>query len=503
MKLFGIVIGEKKEEKRKKFGSGLLSNTLSFDLLYQLSYMSVIAASGVPRNLIFERAAQLPCYVAEYFRRIELICRRLKYDYAKACQLVGESAKEEEIKALLLRFASSLLSGEHESDFLTREAEAHARAYDNEYGQKLETLKLWTDAYVSLTLSSVLIIIMGIISTMIWKVDMTFIAGLTVAAIGASVLGVWLIYVMSPRELVVLHWAGSREQKLAKKLFTLLVPVGIAVCGLMVMSGVNVGMAMVAGAFLIFPVGFVSANDDKKVGKKDREVGAFLRSLGGISTAVGTTVREALSQIDLKSMINLSKDVSWLYTRLISGISARLCWNRFVADTGSELINRSVGMFYDAIDLGGEAGQAGYHASLFASKLALLRDKRKTISSPFRWLCIAMHSAVVLLLVFITEAVSIFGSMVAGAQKEIPKLSGSAAMSAFGSFNFAGLEVMHSLVLPLIVIFSIANALAATIADGGSKYKIFYNLAITASVSGVALIFLPEVAGVLFQTVRA
>jgi flagellar protein FlaJ len=499
MKVFGIVIGEK--GKRADGRKPITNATLSFDLLYQLSYMSVIAAAGVPRNLIFERAAQLPCYVAEYFRRVELIVKRLKYDYAKACQMVGETAKEEEVKTLLLRFSSSLLSGEPESDFLTREAEAHCRVYENEYGRKLETLKLWTDAYVSLNLSAVLIIIMGIISTMIWKVDMTFIAGLTVAAIGAAILGVWLIYIMSPRERMILRWSGSNEQKLTGRLFRFLTPLAVIVSGFLVLKGLNVGIAMMAVAFIIFPIGFEAAKDDKKVNKKDDEIGAFLRSLGGVSTAIGTTVREALNQLDLKAIMNLSRDVKRLYTRLISGISARLCWNRFISDTGSELINRSVGMFYDAIDLGGEPGQAGYHASLFAARIAMLRAKRKTISIPFRWLAIAMHAAVVLLLIFITEAVSTFGSMVAIAQEGMPSVSG-AAMSAFGTFNFAGLQVMHNLVLPLVVIFSIANALAAGIADGGSRYKILYNLAITVGVSGVGLIILPRMAGVLFQTIQ-
>ena len=94
--------------------------------------MSVIAEAGVPRNLIFRQAAQLPCASADYFKRIELSCQRLKFDYAKACRLVGEASTDEEIKGLLLRFSNSLISGEPESEFLTREAEARAEAYNNE-----------------------------------------------------------------------------------------------------------------------------------------------------------------------------------------------------------------------------------------------------------------------------------------------------------------------------------------------------------------------------------
>lgn len=499
MKVFGIVIGKKgKQAGRKSRGNAVLS----FDLLYQLSYMSVTAASGVPRAYIFEQAAELPCYVAEYFRKIQIMSGKLKYDYAKACQMVGETAKEEEVKTLLLRFSSSLFSGEPEAEFLAREAEAQAKAYENEYGRKLETLKLWTDAYVSLNLSAVLIIIMGIISTMIWKVEMSFIAGLTVAAIGATLLGVWLIYLMSPREIMILSWAGSREQKLTRTLFKFLTPLAFIFCSLMVMRGMNIGIAMIIGAFIIFPIGYMSNKDDTKVNKKDNEVGAFLRSLGGVSSAIGTTIKEALVQIDLKSIMHLSRDVRRLYTRLISGISAKLCWREFVSETGSELVNRSVGMFYDAIDMGGDTGQAAYHSALFSSRIAMLRAKRKTVSSPFRWLCIAMHAAVVMLLIFITESVAVFAGMVATAQQNMPKIAGSTNISAFNSFNFGGLNTMHDLILPLIILFSIANALAAGIADGGSRYKVFYNLAITVAVSGAGLVVLPSVAGMLFKTIR-
>jgi len=459
-------------------------------------------SAGVPRSHIFERSAQLPCATADYFNRVELNCRKLKYDYAKACRLVGNTAEEEEIKALLLRFSSSLLSGEPESDFLAREAEAQAESYDNEYGRKLETLRMWTDAYVSLILSAVLIIIMAIVSTMIWKIETGFIVGLAVAAVGTTALGVWLIHLMAPKETVVLHQASSKEQKLAQKLFKLLGPIALAICALVGMLSGNLGWGLVAGAVLIFPIGYLSASDDKKVTKRDAEVGGFLRSLGGVCAAIGTTVREALNRIDLDSINTLRYEVNRLHTRLSSGIRAKLCWQRFIEESGSELANRSVGMFYDAIELGGEPERAGYHASLFASKIAMLRARRKTVSSPFRWLCIAMHGAIIALLVFVTEVITIFGEMVAQAEQGMPKISGAPSVGAIASFNFSGLELMHNFVVPLVLIFTIANALAPSIADGGSNYKILYNLGITAAISGVSLALLPSMAGMLFKSIQ-
>jgi len=497
---------EKLKQKLTKEGKstgkkGSRKNLMSFDLLYQLSYMSVIAASGVPRSQIFQRAAELSCSSAEYFKKIELTSKKLKYDYARACRLVGETAEAEVIRGLLLRFSSSLISGEPEAEFLAREAEAQAEDYSNEYGRKLETMKMWTDAYVSLILSAVLVIIIGIVSTMIWKIETSLIIGMAFISIMTTSIGVWLIYLVSPKESMVLRWAGSREQKIGRKLFRLTLPVAVAV-GTLLLLMVNMGWALLAVAVLVFPAGFVMTTDGRKVNKRDSEVGTFLRSLGSVCGALGTTVNAGLSRIDLNSIDVLRSPVKRLHTRLVAGIRSRLCWTKFVDETGSELANRSVGMFYDAIDLGGSPGQAGQQASLFASKVALLRARRNTVTSPFRWLCIAMHASIVALLVFITEVILSFAGMVSQAQEAMPSMSGASSVSTFSSFNVEGLELMHTLVLPLVLIFTVANAIVPSLAEGGSRCKILYNLTITASVSGAALLFLPAMAEALFKSAQ-
>ncbi len=95
-----------------------------------------------------------------------------------------------------------------------------------------------------------------------------------------------------------------------------------------------------------------------------------------------------------------------------------------------------------------------------------------------------------------------FAAMVAGAEEAMPKVSGAASASSFSSFNVTGLEVMHSLVLPLVLIFTLANAIAPSLADGGSLYKILHNLGFTAAISGAALILLPVMADMLFKSIQ-
>jgi archaeal flagellar protein FlaJ len=217
---------------------------------------------------------------------------------------------------------------------------------------------------------------------------------------------------------------------------------------------------------------------------------------------VGTTVREGLGKIDVESINTLRGEVKRLYIRLKSGIQPRLCWNEFIEETGSELVNRSIGMFYDSIDVGGDAEQVGYHAALFANKVAMMRARRKSVVSPFRWLCLTMHAAVIALLVFVTEVITTFGNMIGQAQANLPTTSGSPSVSAFTTFNLGGLTLLHSMVLPLVLIFTVANSLAPTIADGGSWYKVFFNLGIMSAISGLCLVFLPPMAAMLFSSVK-
>jgi len=321
-------------------------------------------------------------------------------------------------------------------------------------------------------------------------------------AVMTTTIGVWLIYLVSPKEAMVLRWAGSKEQKLARKLLKFTLPVAVAAGVMLLIAQMSMGWVLLAVAVVAFPIGLVITSDDSKVTRRDSEVGTFLRSLGGVCAALGTTVNAALARLDLNSINNLRGTVKRLNTRLVAGIRSRLCWSRFVDETGSELANRSVGMFYDTIDMGGSAGDAGYQASLFASRIALLRAKRKTVSSPFRWLCIAMHASVVVLLIFVSEVIMAFAGMVARAQEAMPQVSGTPSFGTFASFNIVGLEIMHDMVVPLVLIFTVANAIAPSLADGGSKYKIFFNMGITAGISGASLLILPTLAEVVFKTAQ-
>lgn len=486
---------------KKKTTSSKSQELLYFDLFYQLSYMAAISMSGISRDRVFEFASQLSGRAAIYFREIELMTKHLGYDYAEACRIEGESVEDERIRNILLRMSGSMSSGEPEAEFLGREADVFATTYGDEYERKLETLKQWTDAYSALIISAVLVVVIGVVSTMIWRTDTRFIMALVGITVAITIGGAWLISLLSPKEIVPLQQPSSREQKLVRTLTYTLLPAAFVVALMLMASGAGLGWVLLLCALVIFPIGYVARVDDRRLSTRDRDIGAFMRSLGGVTTAIGATVTEGIQRIDLRAVPALRAEATRLMVRLQTGILPSLCWKRFVLESGSTVVNRSVSMFRDAMALGADAEGAGQRASAYAVKIDLLRARRRLISRPFGGLTLVMHAAVLTLIVFVTEVMTKFGSMILGIEQDIPGASTSSALGGYFSFNFAGLQLLHTLVIPVILVLTAVNAIAPKVVDGGHKCKLFYNLAITMAISGIALIVVPRFADIIFGSV--
>jgi flagellar protein FlaJ len=288
---------------------------------------------------------------------------------------------------------------------------------------------------------------------------------------------------------------------MVKYLCRILIPAGgIVLLGMLVMK-VDLGYMFLAASAFLFPIGLVATTDDKKVTLRDADVSAFLRSLGGTMAAIGATAAEAMGRLDFRSLGILTEDVKLLHTRLEAGVSPNLCWDRFVSETGSELVNRTVRIFWDGISLGGDAQRIGNEASAFALKISLLRSQRTQISLGFTWLTIAMHAVLVTLSVFVYEVFLSFSTLV---QSIIPQ--GSAAslqslgLASSGFFSSGGTEIklLHFMIILITIILTIANAFAIYAVSGGHTAKLTFYLAITSAISGLIMLGVPPVVSMMF-----
>lgn len=480
----------------------LVSDLTEFDLVTQLSYMSAVATAGLSRDQIFEYTARLPYVTSRLFRSVRLLARRLNYNYASACQLMAERSKNPAIRSLLLRFSSSLSSGEREADFLAREAEVELDSYANKYERDLESMKKWTDAYVTLLVSVVLVVIITMVSTMIYPMGILFMGGLAFVAVSVTGIGGWLIYRTSPPELRSHSLKQrSREQRLAALLARLVVPTGV-LGGLSIFHWTgNLGPALLVLAVCLAPVGLTAFRYHNRIDKYDRDAAVFLRALGGITAALGTTVTEAIGKLDMRSLGALEPLVRRLHHGLASGIKPDLCWERFVGETGSELVKRSVGIFWDAINVGGDSGPIGYLASLYLSKMTALRAKRALVASTFAWLMVPMHAALTGLLIFIVEIVNLFSvEMVKAQQQGLAEQPTTVSLPVTDTLTFASTDThfIQGLVLLVILVLTIVNSFVPNAASGGDRYSLCLYAALMLFISGLSLTVVPLITERIF-----
>ena len=492
-KLTSLIEGSKDKSKDKEY--------LDLDLFTHTTYMAAISSSGLARNRIFDSAADLPYSSSSYFKEVNFLVHSLNYDYPEALRVVGEKTDEPEVRALLLRMAGTLAAGEPEHVFLAREAFVRGETWGNSYERAVQTLKTWTDAYVSLTLSAALIVVVAVISMMIYPVQTSFVVVLCGMAILATVAGAWIIHRAAPKEIKTASLPGfsSRGQTLARGLFKLLFPAGLIVCGLLAWLNVDLGWILLVASAFALPPGLIIMWDDRKIERQDDDIAAVIRSLGAAAKAVGTSVSDAVSKLDMRSAASLHGAVKRLRARLNTGINNDLCWDKFVGETGSEQVNRSLRILRDAVEMGADPGTAGDQASIYAMKVSLLRQRRKLVSTGFTWLTTVMHAVTCALMLFICGVLVVFSGAIKGMASA--ETGGGMPLPTFGFFgDSTQLELFHTFVIIVILVFIVANAFAIRAAGGGHHYKFLFYFGILAGISGLAILLMPHVVGMALGT---
>ncbi|MEM2727397.1 MAG: type II secretion system F family protein, partial [Archaeoglobaceae archaeon] len=260
-------------DKLKKLKEEMLSDN---DLLFLLTYMSSLSTAHLSRDKIFTMASETKYSPSKYFRMVRDLAQKWHYDYATACELVAEKIKAERVKKMFNRLANAISAGEPDSEFLEREWKAFKTVRKDEYDRSLESLRKWSDAYTSLLVSASLISVVVLLSVVIYSVGDPA-ETLYASAFGTFVIclfGVIMIFKAVPKDRKVHdHRIKSKEQALAGKISTLLVPTGVMLFVFLALIPVLIGNYEMAGfGFIAFaltclPMGILAKVDDRKIGK--------------------------------------------------------------------------------------------------------------------------------------------------------------------------------------------------------------------------------------------
>jgi flagellar protein FlaJ len=354
--------------------------------------------------------------------------------------------------------------------------------------------------------SVTLVVVVSLVSMMIYSVGTVFILGMATVMIGIAVLGDWIIYRTAPVEPKT-HRRPQRS-KTQDQMYSaakVLLPAG-AILGAIVAFVFSIGAGMVAGGIAVAPVGILAFIDDKKVDQYDKDMSTFLRSLGSIVGAIGTTVTEGMERINQRSLASLEQGVRRLHVRLRSGIKPDLCWDRFVCETGSELVDRSVSTFWHTMKLGGDPDQIGYLSSLFALKISLLRENRKLVAQTFMYLMVPLHVVLIGILLFVTEVMVVFATQLQSIQSQAltnadPTTTGGLDVSNTLAFASPDINFIRGFALVVTIVLTIVDTWSPHSAAGGHHHKVWLYAAFMLVMSGLTLMIVPHMVSGLFQSV--
>jgi flagellar protein FlaJ len=331
------------------------------------------------------------------------------------------------------------------------------------------------------------------------------IVGLAFIVMIVTAAGGYIIFSVAPHEVKThrLKRRSHEQQRMESLGKVLILLVGPIMAALWLV--VHIGLALIVGGVLLLPLAYLSWLDDKKIDRRDGDIAAFLRGLGSVMGAVGTTVTEGLSRMNRRSLGAMEPHVRRLFVRLKNDLSPELTWARLAGETGSELVTRCVRIFSEGIRLGGDPKIIGNQAAAFALKVSQMRATRSMISNTFAFVVLPMHAALVCILLFVTEVINVFGDKITQVQNENinSETVRQAGVSTAVAFSAPDMGLITILVTLNVVLLTLVNSFAPYAAHGGHKFGIFKYACLMMIISGVSLLIVPWAVGGLFSSVAA
>ena len=501
--------------KIKAYFSQIAENKrMGSDLLFMVTYMASILTSDISRPEIFAYTATRKEYVtAKYIEKVETYVKRWNYNYAKALELVSERTKDPMLSSMLSRYGNSISSGVPDDEFLLLELSTIRSVYRNYFEQGIEMLKKWGDAYIALMLSATIVSVIIMVSIAIYAPDDldTTLTTSYLLIIGIGVFGIGTMYRAIPgdQKCHELPGQGSYEQKMIRRMERFIVPTILVTVIILFVIGFNAGVIFLTMGILLVPLGIFAIIDDTNIMGRDADFSQFIRSVGTIMGGKGLTLTYALAEIDIKTIKHLSAFIQSVYSKMNLGLDENHIWERFIDETGSNLISKYLNIFRDSIKLGGSPAEVAKVVSSSMLEQTLLREKREMLATGFIVLLIPMHVAMVAIFIFLYQILISMSRAVTAVMASFTEAS--AALSGSGTSvggSMSGMvnifvnfpeDKMGMYVAIVVLIITICNMLAGKIIKGGGNYLYYAFGCILFTLTGLIFIVTPFLVDMLFQ----
>jgi flagellar protein FlaJ len=486
------------------------------DLLFLNTYMASLAIANASRPEIFAYAANRKEYIsAKYIAKVDMYVKKWNYSYSEALGIVADRTNNTIVKSMLNRYANAIDSGVPDDDFLKNELSTVRSVYRSQVEQGLEMLKKWGDAYIAMLLSGTVICVTIMISIAIYSpqglestLNMAYAIVLVICVFGNV-----LMYTSVPDDPKShgLVERASKEQQTIRAMERIIVPLALGAVIVMTLTGINAGLIFMLVGILMAPLGIIGFIDDSNITLRDNDFSTFIRSLGAIMGGQGTTAVHALATIDKKSLTTLEPLVNSVYSQMNLGLDNKQIWDKFIGDSGSNLIYKYLNIYLDTIIMGGPPEPIGTVVGSSVLEQTLLREKKDMHARSFIVLLAPMHMAMVgIFVVLFRIMLTLTGSVSSMMEKFAATAAisggssagGVSAGSSLGGMsmftNFPEKEMGNFVVISLIII-TVSNIIAARIVGGGDRYMFYFYTALFCTLTGLILLIAPVGVNLFFS----
>lgn len=513
------IIGQVYRTFQERYAQIVESKKLSADLLFMITYMTSLALARATRPEIFGSASKRDEYLSSrYIAKVDNLVVRWNYSYKEALEVTADRSKNLMVQNLLNRFSNSIDAGVPDDEFLTNELETTRNVYRSSIEQGFELLRKWGDAYIAMLLSGTVIAVTIMISIAIYApegIDNTLNMSYLLI-LGISIFGITLMYQSVPDDPKThgLDTWLSREQTLIFRLERVLVPVVAIISLVLWLLGVNAGVICLFAGLMIAPIGVLGFIDDSNITLRDADFSVFIRSLGAVIQGQGATMVHALGQVDKKSLVALEPLIRSVYSKMNLGLEEDAIWERFIGESGSNLIYKFLNIFRDTVSMGGPAGDIGKVVGHSMLEMVLLREKKDMFSRSFIVLLIPMHAAMIAIFVSLYNIMTVLTTAVSDMMKQFQEAAASAGSGGGDANSMAGnaflsgslnmfvnfpKEQMTTYVVIIMLILTVANVIAARIVGGGDRYMYYFYSMLFFSLSGLIYLVVPIMVGMFFS----
>jgi archaellum biogenesis protein FlaJ (TadC family) len=127
------------------------------------------------------------------------------------------------------------------------------------------------------------------------------------------------------------------------------------------------------------------------------------------------------------------------------------------------------------------------------------------VSSTFAFVVVPLHAVLLVIMLFITEVMRIFGAELSKVQDQSlnSDIMNEAGVSNFILYSAPNMHFISVFVGIMIVVLTAANSFAPYAAGGGNRYKLCLFAAVMMFMSGVAIMVVPAAVSMLFHNIAA